>query len=152
MDTLDTEFLTTSVLFIDANDADRTFFVEGLKGRSSDYRILEATDRDSGLALYRSQRIDCVILELDLQDQSGFEVLVHLVPIVRRPQVAVIVLAAVLPRGLWGLAKGNGAYACLIKQHTSCEELDKMIRCAIAWVGLLPKEARYRPSSSFPVA
>lgn len=56
--------LTTSVLFIDPNDTDRTYFAEELKRRSPDYRILEATDGDSGLALFRSQRIDCVILDL----------------------------------------------------------------------------------------
>jgi hypothetical protein len=62
---IDTEFYTTSVLFIDGNDADRTHFARKLKECSSDYAILEAPDGDSGLALYRSQRIDCVILELN---------------------------------------------------------------------------------------
>ena len=89
---IDTEFPTTAVLFIDGNDADRTHFARKLKECSSDYAILEAPDGDSGLALYRSQRIDCVILELNFPDRSGFEVLVHFVPIVRRPHVAVIVL------------------------------------------------------------
>jgi DNA-binding NarL/FixJ family response regulator len=141
----DTKFPTTSVLFIDANDADRTHFATKLKECSPDYAILEATDGDSGLRLYRSQRIDCVILELNFQDQSGFEVLVHLVPIVRRPQVAVIVLTNNVYRGLWDLAKANGAYACLPKQDTSGEALDNVIRRAIAMVGMLPKEDRHRP-------
>src|SRR5207344_3326511 len=90
---LNSERPTTSVLFIDGNDSDRTFFADGLKSCSSDYLILEATDGESGLDLYRrSQRIDCVVLELDLPDRSGFEVLVTLVPIASRPNVAVIVL------------------------------------------------------------
>ncbi len=137
--------LTTSVLFIDANDADRKFFAEGLKCESPGYRILEATDGESGLALYQSQRIDCVILELDFPDRSGFEVLVRLVPIATRPTVAVIILTRLTHRGLWELAKRNGAYACLIKEHTSCEALDNTIHSAIAMVGMLPKEDRYRP-------
>jgi DNA-binding NarL/FixJ family response regulator len=137
--------LTTSVLFIDANDADRKFFIEGLKCHSPDYRILEATDGELGFALYESQRIDCVILELDFPDQSGFEVLVRLVPIARRPNVAVIILTRLTHRGLWDLAKRNGAYACLIKEHTSCEALDNTIHSAIAMIGMLPKEDRYRP-------
>ena len=48
---LNSELLTTSVLFIDGNAADRTYFAEGLKSCSSDYQILEATDGESGLDL-----------------------------------------------------------------------------------------------------
>ena len=59
----------TTILFIDPNDTERTVFVEELKRRSPDYRILEATDGESGLALYRFfQKIDCVILVLELPD------------------------------------------------------------------------------------
>ena len=73
---LNSALLTTSVLFIDGNAADRTYFAEGLKRCSSDYLILEAPDGKSGLDLYRrSPRIDCVVLELDLPDRSGFEIL-----------------------------------------------------------------------------
>ena len=139
------EGLTTSVLFIDGNDADRKFFSEGLKCHSPDYRILEATDGESGLALYRSQRIDCILHELNFPDQSGFEVLVNLVPIARRPNVAVIILTRLAHRGLWELVKMNGAYACLLKDHTSAEALDNTIHNGIAMIGMLPKEDRYRP-------
>ena len=136
--------LTTSVLFIDANDADRKFFSEGLKSRSPDYRILEATDGESGIALCRSQRIDCVILDTDFPDRSGFEFLVSLVPRARRPNVAVIVLTSLTHLGIWELARKNGAYACLVKQFTSAETLDHVIRKAISMVGKVPKEDRYR--------
>ena len=106
---------STSLLFIDDNAADRKFFGEGLKQHSPDYRIFEASDGESGLALYRSQRIDCVLLDLNFPDQSGFEVLVGLVPIARRPKVAVVVLTRLAYRGLWELVKMNGAYACVLK-------------------------------------
>ena len=139
----DTDF-STSVLFIDDNAADRKFFAEGLKQYSPDYRIFEASDGESGLALYRSQRIDCVMLELNFPDQSGFEVLVSLVPIARRPNVAVIVLTRLMHRGLWELVKLNGAYACLRKDYTSAEALDHTIHSAIAVIGMLPKEDRHR--------
>src|SRR4051794_28870978 len=112
---LDNTDFSTSVLFIDANVADRKLYAEGLKQCSSDYRIFEASDGESGLALYRSHRIDCVILELDFPKESGFEVLVNLIPNVRRPNVPVIVLTRLMHRGLWELAKMNGAYACLLK-------------------------------------
>ena len=142
---LPTADFSTSVLFIDPHASDRVHFTEVLQRCSSDYRILEAADGEAGLALYRSQRIDCVILELDFLDRSGFEVLVQLVPLVRRPTVAIVVLTRLTHRGLWDLAIRNGAYACLVKAQTSGEALDYVIQSAIAMVGMLPKEDRHRP-------
>jgi CheY-like chemotaxis protein len=136
---------TTSILLIDGNDTDRRYFAYQLKGRSPEYKILEATDGEAGLALYRSRRIDCVVVALELPDQSGFKVLVDLVPIASRPNVAVIVLTNRLQRGLREIARQNGAYACFMKQFMSKEDLDRAIQRAIAFVGRLPKEDRYRP-------
>ncbi|TMQ27338.1 MAG: response regulator [Nitrospirae bacterium] len=136
---------TTSILLIDGNDTDRRYFAYQLKGRSPEYEILEATDGEAGLALYRSRRIDCVVVALELPDQSGFKVLVELVPIASRPNVAVIVLTNHLERGLREIARQNGAYACFMKQFMSKEDLDRAIQRAIAFVGRLPKEDRYRP-------
>ena len=143
---LNSALLTTSVLFIDGNAADRTYLAEGLKRCSSDYLILEATDGESGLDLYRrSQQIDCVVLELDLPDRSGFAVLVDLVPLARRPNVAVIILTNRLQRGLRDIALQNGAYACFVKQFMSGDDLDRAIQRAMTFVGQMPKEDRYRP-------
>ncbi len=135
----------TTVLFIDANDTERTFFVEELKRRSPDYRILEATDGESGLALYRSQRVDCVVLAVELPDGSGFSVLVDLIPIVKRPSIAVLMLTNNAQRGLHQIAIQNGAYACFVKQCTSGEDLDRAIQRAMAFVGWMPKEDLHGP-------
>ena len=139
------ELPTTRVLFIDGNANDRPLYGGGLQHCSPDYDIIEATDGQSGLAIHRSQRIDCVVLELDLPDLSGFEVLADLVPLVRRPNIAVIVLTRLAHRGLWDLAKSNGAYVCFYKPHTSSDDLDRAINRAIGFVGQMPKEDRYRP-------
>ena|SRR5207249_1586237 len=137
---------TTSILLIDGNDTDRRYFAYQLKGRSPEYEVLEAADGEAGLALYRSRRIDCVVVALELPDQSaGFKVLVDLVPIASRPNVAVILLTNRLQRGLREIARQNGAYACFMKQFMSKEDLDRAIRRAIAFVVRLPKEDRYRP-------
>jgi len=137
---------TTSILLIDGNDTDRRYFAYQLKGRSPEYEVLEAADGEAGLALYRSRRIDCVVVALELPDQSaGFKVLVDLVPIASRPNVAVILLTNRLQRGLREIARQNGAYACFMKQFMSKEDLDRAIQRAIAFVGRLPKEDRYRP-------
>ena len=139
------DLTTTTILFIDPNDTERAVFVEELKRRSAGYRILEATDGDSGLALYRSQRIDCVVLALELPDCSGFRVLVDLIPIARRPNIAVLMLTNNAQRGLHQIAIQNGAYACFRKAFTSGEDLDRAIQRAMAYVGRMPKEDVHGP-------
>ena len=141
---------TISVLFIDSSMNQRTYWADQLKRCSSSYEILEASDAQSGLDLYRSRRIDCVVLDLALQDESndttwGLATLVNLVPIARKPSIAVIVLTQLLHRGVWEIAKQNGAYACLAKMFTSGEDLDEAIRRAVAFVSQVPKEDRYSP-------
>ena len=69
----------------------------------------------------------------------------ELVPVPSRPLVAVIVLTRMTQRGMWALARLNGAYACFVKDHTTGEDLNRAIQRAIAFVGQLPKEDRYRP-------
>ena len=136
---------STSILFIDGSKNHRAYWADQLKSCSPDYQIIEAADGQSGLDVFRSRRIDCVVLELSLPDQSGFQTLMKLVPIASRPHVAVVVLTQMTHRGVWELAKQNGAYACLAKKFTSGEDLDKTIQRAVAFVGQLPKEDRYRP-------
>jgi CheY-like chemotaxis protein len=139
------EVPTTSVLLIDGNDTDRKYFVDQLKGRSPDYKIFEATDGEEGLTLYRSRPIDCVVVALELPDQSGLKVLVDLVPMASKPNVAVVMLTNRLQRGLGEIARQNGAYACFVKQFMSGEDLDRAIQRAMAFVGQMPKEdRRYR--------
>jgi two-component system sporulation sensor kinase A len=135
---------TTSVLLLDSSANQRTYWADQLRRCSADYEIIEAADGQSALDLFRSRRIDCVVSEIALADQSGFEVLMTLVPRASRPHVAVIMLTQVPYRGLWELAYKNGARGCLSKHHTTGEELDKTIQRAVAFVGQLPKEDRYR--------
>ncbi len=102
------ELPSTSVLLIDGFDAERRYFAEQLKRCSLDYQIREAADGQSGLDVYWSRRIDCVVLEIALPDQSGFEVLMKLVPRASRPHGAVIVLPLLRLQGFWELAKKMG--------------------------------------------
>ena len=128
-----------SILLIDGSANHRTHWAGQLKNCSPDYQIFEADDGRSGMDLYRSRRIDCVILELGLSDQSVFRILGKLVPVARRPHVAVIVLTKFPDRGVWELAKQSGAYACFHKDRTTGEDLDKAIHDAVAFVGKMPK-------------
>ena len=78
----------TSVLIIDGSKNQRTYWAGQLKRCPPDYEIFDAPDGQSGLDLYQSRRIDCVVLELSLPGQEGFQTLVNLVPIASRPPVA----------------------------------------------------------------
>jgi len=66
---------------------------------------------------------------------SGFQVLLNLVPFPQHPEIAVIVLTRLNLTALRRLSLSNGAQDCLFKQHATGEELDQIIRKAIAAVG-----------------
>jgi len=135
---------TTSVLLIDGSKTQRTYWADQLRRCSASYEIVEASDGQPGLDLYRSRRFDCVVLELSLPDRSGIRTLIELVPRVSQPQIAVVVLTLMTQQGVWKLAKENGAYVCLAKEFTSGEDLDLAVQRAVAFVGNLPKEERHK--------
>ena len=136
------ELPTTRILLIDGSHSQCVYWADQLKRCSPHYQIVEASDGQSGLDLYRSQRIDCVVLEVALPDDSGFTTLVELVPIASKPQVPVIVLTQIPHRSVWQIAQDNGAYACFHKLQTTGEDLDRAIQRAVAFVGQMPKEDR----------
>jgi DNA-binding NarL/FixJ family response regulator len=144
------QFPTTSLLLIDGSKNHRTYWADQLKRCSPDFQIIEASDGQSGLALFRSQRIDCVVMDLALPDRPGFEVLADLVPIPDKPTVPVLVLSLLEHRTVWELAKQYGAYACFHKKHTRGEDLEKAIQRAVEFVAQLPKEGRRGPYSLNP--
>jgi CheY-like chemotaxis protein len=100
--------------------------------------VLEARDGRSGLDLYRSRRIDCIISELCLPDMSGYELLHEVVPRVGQPEIPIILLASIARMGLADMAKASGAQALLWK-HTG-NELIPVIRRVIAQVGPTEKD------------
>ena len=80
-----------------------------------------------------------------IADCSGLEVLVDLIPIAKRPRIAVLMLTNNAQRGLHQIAIQNGAYACFVKRFTSGEDLDRAVQRAIAYVGRMPKEDLHGP-------
>ena len=120
------------ILFIDGNDQTRQYYVERLRISSSEYEIFEAETGQRGLELYWRHSIDCVILELELPDMSGLEVLVKLLQSLRHPEVPVIILTQSNFLSLMELAVLNGAYISLHKQIASGDQLENAIRHALA--------------------
>jgi DNA-binding NarL/FixJ family response regulator len=132
-----------TVLLIDAHKEDREYWAQRLLLSSPDYVVLEAGTGAAGQAICRSQRVDCVVLELTLPDMSGFQALTQLVPRAYDPEPAVIFLSRTTLQPMAELAMRNGAQAYLIKSHISGDDLDRAIRKALAPVGLSHKESRF---------
>jgi len=103
-----------SVLFIDSHDIDRNYYGDRLKIYSYDYVIFQAASGQAAISLFETVSIGCVVLEIDLADMSGIEVLVQLVP-TRPPKIPIIVLTRLTNPFLLELAVKNGAVAALCK-------------------------------------
>lgn len=122
-----------TILFIDDNEEDLKYWSDSLRQSSANYTVLESSSAVAGLDVCRAQTVDCVVVDLDMPE-SGFHVLLELVPDRRRPQVAVIVLTHLPHPNLFDMAKHNGAQACLLKQSTTVQELEHSVQEALAAV------------------
>ncbi len=121
-----------AVLLIDSKDIDRNYYADRLKLCSSDYVIFHAASGKAGISVCETVSIDSVVLEIDLADMSGFEVLVQLVS--TPPKAAVVVLTHLTNPFLLDLALKNGAQAALYKNATSGDVLDKTILRAVSTI------------------
>ena len=122
-----------TILVIDDTEEDLKYWADSLRRASSNYNVLESSSAAAALDLCQSRHIDCVILDLDMPE-SGFHVLLQLVPDRHCPRIPVIVLTHLPHPNLFEMAKHNGAQSCLLKQSTSIQDLDKAIQQAIAAV------------------
>ena len=123
----------TTVLVIDDDEDERKYWCEALKHTIHNYTVLEASNGQSGLNLCRSQRVDCIVLDLDMPE-SGLYVLFSLIRDRTRPQIAVVILTHLLAPNLLEMAKHNGAQVCLVKQATSAQDLENAIQNAVGAV------------------
>ena len=123
------------MLIIDGHENERRFYASRLSDCSPQHTIVEAEDGRSGLNIFRSSRIDCVVLDLDLTDISAFEVLGNLVTPSQKPEVAVVVLTNQRDHTLFERARRQGAASCLVKSVTSGYLLSQVIRKAVHVVG-----------------
>ena len=127
--------ISRTILVIDSRDEEREYWTQRLRISSPEDVVLEAKTGKRGLAIFDAQPVDCVVLELTLEDMSGFEVLINLVPNARRPGIAVVVLTRLVLYSMDGLALTNGAQAYLVKSRCSGDDLDRAIQKAIAKIG-----------------
>lgn len=139
---------TTTILLIDGNDDQRSYYAKRLRNTSPGYDVMEAATGRMGLEIYQSHPIDCVVVELDLPDISGFEVLLTLMPLARKPEVPVIILTRLTNPHLQKVSMQNGAQAYLRKPFTSGDHLEIAIFKAIAGVPR-DRKRRRKPTQSF---
>jgi CheY-like chemotaxis protein len=122
-----------TILVIDDNEEDLKYWSDSLRRSSANYTVLESSSAAAALDVCRTQPVDCVVLDLDMPE-SGFHVLLELIPDRQRPQVAVIVLTHLPHPNLFDMAKHNGAQECLLKQSTTVQDLERSIQQALAAV------------------
>jgi CheY-like chemotaxis protein len=120
------------ILLIDPSHRDRDHYTQRLQASCFDLVVLHAITGQAGLDLCNRRLVDCVVLELDLPDMSGFEVLLRLVPHPQHPRIPVIILTRIANQYLLEAAINNGAHAALYKSVTSEEVLSNVILKAMA--------------------
>lgn len=128
--------MTTSlnVLLIDDNPVDRQIYRRFLEASSTDYTVHEAEDGASGIEAAARLRPDCVLLDLKLTDQSGFEVLIQLVGENPPPKLPVLLLTSSISETLADGALSFGAQGYLNKGRFESKDLDQAILGAVARV------------------
>ena len=122
-----------TILLIDDEKQERTYWANALRKPPYEYMVLEADSGEAAFNVFREHAVDCVILGLDMPE-SGFFTLVQLIPDCERPQVPVVILTKLMQPTLLNLVITNGAYACLVKHLCTVEELIKTIQQAMASV------------------
>jgi len=125
---------TISILLIDANHHDRESYAHRLKASSLNFNVVQSATGHAGLDICARQSFDCVVLEINLPDMSGFQVLEFLVWNASHPQMPVVVLTSLSNEHLLELALKNGAQAALQKRTPSADILEESILKAIATV------------------
>jgi len=124
--------LTHTVLFVDDDLEALDTWAKGLQECSSNYTVLKAETVECALDFCGSQKIDCVVLDLDVGRASGFEVLLSLSPQRNNRGIVIVVLTRLTNPSLHQMVVENGAYACLVKGRTSPSLLHNAIQTAIA--------------------
>lgn len=122
-----------TVLLIDDNCEDRSYWSASLKNPPFEFFVLDVACGESGFKLCQSQHVDCVVLDLEMPE-SGLFTLLRLIPDPTRRHLPVVILTKQAQPTLFKLMKNLGAHECLVKEYCSAEKLAHTIRQAIAVV------------------
>jgi DNA-binding response OmpR family regulator len=114
------------ILVVDDSSTDLALMAHALAERG--YTVVTASDGQEAIAKTRMERPDCVILDVVLPGQSGFQLCRHLKQSVEgRDMPVILVSIKKTPLDVkWGLQQGADAY--LIKPFSSQELLSTVDR------------------------
>ena len=121
------------ILIIDDNPQDRMLyqrFLGPLQGQER-LEIYEASDGAEGLARFQALQPDCVLLDYNLPDTDGLEMLGQLTALVPLHTLCVVMITGGGNEALAVRALNSGALDYLVKQQFDRELLNKTVRHAI---------------------
>ncbi len=116
------------LLIIDDNPVDRVTYRRYLEQVSGNYEVHDAVDIETGLEAAHRLKPDCVLLDLMLNQESGFEILSTLGERTAQLRLPVIMLTGASWVALKDAAMKLGARAYLRKNHIDAVTLDRTIR------------------------
>jgi diguanylate cyclase (GGDEF)-like protein len=119
----------TVLLLIDDDDVDRKAVSRALRSFRSRYDLREARDGSTGLALARSRPFDCILVDYNLPDMTGFELLdeLHKAGIV----APIVILTGSGNEAVAVEAMKRGAHDYLQKSHLEPEILARTVDNAV---------------------
>ncbi|MFN8489373.1 MAG: PAS domain S-box protein [Caldilineaceae bacterium] len=95
------------------------------------YHILEAATGEQGLALCKTSKLDCLLLDYRLPDISGLEMLKTLTQEMKPAHYAIVLLTSIADMALATEAMKQGAHDCLSKTSLTPEVLQRALTYAI---------------------
>jgi len=134
--------MTLNVLIIDDTQSDHHICVEHLGGESEHYHFLHAYSGADGLQLYKNHAIDCILLDYNLPDMNGLEVLEKLSGVEKI--VPVIMMTGEGNEIIAVTAMKLGSQDYIPKKAVTTSALRRAIEHTAKHTGLLKKIEQYR--------
>ena len=128
---------TVRVLIIDDSHEDRTTWKNSLSGdASTPYAFSEAETAEAGLEILAREKPDCVLLDNNLPDEDGLELLPKLLSAPGCSHLPVIMLSGVGNEAVAVSAMKNGAQDYVVKGSVTPSALQKAVKYSIERVNL----------------
>ena len=125
-----------TIVIIEDNDVDRVLYQRFLSvDKSASYRFIEAEDGESGVKICQEYNPDCILLDYNLPDMNGIEVLQKLLE--KQDAVPVVMLTGQGDEMLAVNVMKAGAQDYLPKDKVTAETIRKVTHNAIERVQLI---------------
>jgi len=131
-----------TVLLIEDNPDDAEHYTEMLEQCSPAYKVLHADNGADGIALFKKYKIDCTLIDYNLPQMDGLEILDQILKS-SVGYVATIILTGEPHQKIQAEAARKGALDYMIKDiGTTPEKLSMHISKTIDWADRLNNEQK----------